>query len=129
MCTEKLAKVYFWRHGQSPGLRHDVFAPFLRHLESTRAADFHLMFGFKDPRRFSIQKVAIINLAERIQNLAPAGRNTGPNPEYPWPPTMPAQGPLTYPFPEWRDWNKSAAGRHLKFFVENLLQNYLVYFP
>ena len=35
MCTEKLAKVYFWRHGNSPGLRHDKFAPFLRDLDTS----------------------------------------------------------------------------------------------
>jgi len=129
MCTEKLAKVYFWRHGHSPGLGHHKFAPFLRDLDSARGADFHRMFGYKDPGRFRIQKIAIISLAERIQNLAPAGGNTGPNPEYPWPPNLPATSPLTYDFPEWQDWNDSVPGRRLRSFVENLLRDYLAFFP
>jgi hypothetical protein len=127
MCTEKLAKVYFWRGGVSPGLRHNKFEPFLRELDTHRT-DFHHMFGYKDLQRFDLQKTSIFNLALRIQDLAPAG-NTGPNPEYPWPPTMPTTGPLTHDFAEWQDWNDTAAGRRLKFFVDNLLQNYLTYFP
>lgn len=72
----------------------------------------------------------VINgLATRLQNLALAGGNIGPNPEYPWPPNMPANGPLSYTFPEWQDWNETTSGRRLKIFVENLLQNYLSYFP
>jgi len=42
---------------------------------------------------------------------------------------MPANGPLSYNFPEWLDWNETTSGRRLKIFVENLLQNYLSYFP
>ena len=86
------------------------------------------MFGYIDSRRFRAQKAAIIDLAERIQNLAPAGRNVGPNPEYPWPRSLPTDSPLTHDFNEWRDWNNSAVGRRLKYFVQNLLQNYSVYF-
>jgi hypothetical protein len=129
MSTEKLAKVYFWRHGQSPGPGHHKFGPFLRDLDTSRAADFHLMFGYKDPRRFYVTKVSIIALAERIQNLAPAGGNTGPNPEYPWPPNMPIASPLTHVFPEWQEWNDSVAGRRLRYFVENLLRDYVAFFP
>ena len=36
MCTEKLAKVYFWRNGHSPGLNHFVFVPFLLDLDPAR---------------------------------------------------------------------------------------------
>ncbi len=127
MCTEKLAKVYFWRHGYSPGLNHFVFVPFLRDLSSR--PDFHEMFGYVDRWRFGHQVPSIFGLAQRLQNLAPAGGNNGPNPEYPWPPKMPTSGPLSYSFPEWKDWIETTPGRRLKMFVENLLQNYLKFFP
>ena len=129
MCTEKLAKVYFWRNGNPVGLKHHVFEPFLRDLETSRPRDFHQMFGYVAARRFSHLKSSILDLASRIQNLAPGGRNPGPNPEYPWPPAMPTLGPLAYSFPEWRDWNQTTAGRRLHEFVRNLLENYSTYFP
>ena len=127
MCAAKLAKAYLWRGGVSPGLRHDKSELFLRALAIRR--DFHEMFGYKHRRRFDLLWPAILGLAIRIQNLAPAGKNIGPNPEYPWPPTNPTTGPLTYDFPEWRDWRRTTPGNRLKYFVENLLRNYDVYFP
>jgi hypothetical protein len=129
MSTEKLAKVYLWRHGHFPGFGHHKFAPFLRDLDFSRTADFHRMFGYKDPRRFNSQKTAILDLATRIQELAPAHGNTGPNPEYPWPPDMPTTSPLVHPFVEWQDWSDSVTRRRLRYFVENLLQNYPALFP
>lgn len=126
MSTEKLAKAYFWRNGSFPGFGHHKFEPLLRALESRR--DFHTLFGYRDPRRFSSQKSAIFDLATKIQSLAPAHGNNVQNPEYPWPPTMPTTGPLIHQFAEWQDWNHTTAGRRLKYFVENLLQNYLAVF-
>lgn len=127
MCTEKLAKVYLWRTGSFPGFGHDKFVPLLRTLEPR--SDFRELFGYQDPRRFSPQKMAIFNLARKIQTLAPAHGNNVQNPEYPWPPSMPTTGPLIHQFAEWQDWNDTTAGRRLKYFVENLLQNYLTVFP
>jgi len=127
MSTEKLAKVYFWSHGHSPGLSHFVFVPFLRDLDLRPG--FHHMFGYVGRRTFDLQKTSILNLAQRLQDLVPAGRNDGPNPEYPWPPNMPTTGPLSYDFPEWQDWIETTPGRRLRFFVETLLQDYLLYFP
>jgi hypothetical protein len=126
MCTEKLAKTHFWRHGNPPKKEHFVFVQFLRDLDSD--ADFHKMFGYVDRSRFDLQKASIVGLAQRLQDLAPA-KNNGPNPEYPWPPNMPTSSPLRYSFPEWQDWNETTSGRRLKMFVENLLQNYTSYFP
>lgn len=126
---EKLAKVYFWRSGQSPGFRHDKFEPLLRDLDTTRTADFYRMFGYQDQTLFNQQKHTIFDLGTRIQNLVPAGGNKGPNPEYPWPPTWPTISPLDYTYIEWKDWNHSEAGRRLRYFVKNLLDNYLTYFP
>ncbi len=127
MCTEKLAKAYLWRGGFSPGLKHNEFEQILRALAAR--SDFHQMFGYKNPRGFGLLWPAILGLAMRLQNLAPAGGNNGPNPEYPWPPNLPTNGPLSYNFPEWKDWIETTPGRRLKIFVENLLQNYLKYFP
>ncbi len=129
MSTEKLAKVYFWRHGHFPGFGHHKLKPLLIDLDTYRAADFYQLFGYKDPRRFNSQKTAILDLAARLQGLAPAHGNTGPNPEYPWPPNMPTTSPLVHPFAEWQDWTDSVAGRRLRIFVENLLQNYPTLFP
>jgi hypothetical protein len=86
------------------------------------------MFGYNDPRRFSLQKNAILNLSARLQNLAPGGRNNGPNPEYPWPPNLPTIGPLAHQFLEWHDWNETTAGGRLRYFVKNLLKNYFELF-
>ncbi len=127
MCTEKLAKAYLWRNGFSPGFKHNKFEQFLRTLEGR--TDFHQMFGYKDPRSFRLLWPAILDLATRVQNLAPAGGNSGPNPEYPWPPNMPSSGPLSYDFPEWQDWIETTPGRRLRFFVKTLLQDYASYFP
>ncbi len=127
MCTEKLAKAYFWKGGHSPGLKHFVFGPLLRDL--ALRPDFHEMFGYQDRRRFDLQEASILDLARRLQNLVPAGGNTGPNPEYPWPPNMPTSGPLSYDFPEWRDWIETTSGRRLRTFVETLLKDFESYFP
>ena len=43
--------------------------------------------------------------------------------------TCRSNGPLSYNFPEWKDWIETTPGRRLKIFAENLLQNYLNYFP
>jgi hypothetical protein len=128
MCTEKLSKVFLWRNNHFPGFRHNTFEPFLDHLKNNRP-DLYDMFGYRDVRRFNLQWASILNLARRIQNLAPAHGNNGPNPEYPWPPLTPTFSPLVHPFTEWHDWNSSIAGRRMKHFVENLLQNYAALFP
>jgi hypothetical protein len=128
MCTEKLAKVYLWRNGHFPGFGHDKFKPFLTHLDATRP-DLHSLFGYRDVRRFVLQKTSIWDLARRIQKLAPAHGISGPNPEYPWPPNLPTTGPLVHSFTEWQDWNDAVSGRRLRYFVETLLQNYLEIFP
>ena len=126
MATEKLAKVYFWRHGVAPQLSHHVFVAFLKALEFR--GDFPGMFGYRIPRALTTQLPAIHDLAQRIQGLAPT-RNPGPNPEYPWPPTMPTVAPVDHDFAEWHEWRETTAGRRLNFFVANLLDNYPAYFP
>jgi hypothetical protein len=125
MATEKLSKVWFWRGMIPPDKGHYTFDPFLRALAGR--ADFHQMFGYSDVRRFNRQWPLILSLATRIQNLVPGKVN--PNSEYPWPSHLPANSPLTYPFPEWQDWSTTTAGRRLRFFVQTLLRDYLVYFP
>jgi hypothetical protein len=60
MCTGKLAKAYFWRSGVTPGFSHYKFVPLLRALDAR--ADFHLMFGYTDSQRFTLQKPAIFDL-------------------------------------------------------------------
>lgn len=110
-----------------PGFHHNKFVLFLRALAT--CADFHEMFGYRRKPRFELRKNSIFDLATRIQNLAPAHGNDGPNPEYPWPPKLPTTSPLVFPDPEWRDSNETTAGRRLGYFVQNLLSQYLHYFP
>ena len=124
MATEKLSKAWFWRLMQEPR-GHYTFEQFLRALDGR--ADFHQMFGYSDVRKFDRQWPLIRSLATRIQNLVPTKND--PNSEYPWPSHLPANSPLTYPFPEWQDWRTTTAGRRLRIFVETLLRDYLVYFP
>jgi hypothetical protein len=128
MSTEKLAKVYFWQRGSFPGFSHHVFVPFLRDL-LTDQPSVHEWFGYRSQHSFDLQRNAIRELALRIQNLAPAHGNNGPNPEYPWPPANPTNSPLRHDFQEWHDWSETAAGRHLRYFVANLLSNYQDHFP
>lgn len=127
MCTEKLSKVWFWRGMSPPAHGHFTFEPFLRALNTSGRADFHRMFGYSDARRLVLQWPSILDLALRIQQLVPG--LTNPNPEYPWPRNHPTSSPLTHPFREWHDWSTTTAGRRLNLFVENLLRDYLVYFP
>lgn len=122
-----LAKDYFWRGMVFPGFHHNKFVLFLRALAT--CADFHEMFGYRRKPRFELRKNSIFDLATRIQNLAPAHGNDGPNPEYPWPPKLPTTSPLVFPYLEWRDSNETTAGRRLGYFVQNLLSQYLHYFP
>ena len=127
MSTEKLGKAYFWRNGSFPGFGHHKFEPFLRALE--HRPDFHKLFGLNDERRFEHLKSSIFRLAMNLQLLAPAHGNSGPNPEYPWPPLSPSTGPLMHSFTEWENWSDSLPGNHLKYCVENLLDNYATIFP
>ena len=55
--------------------------------------------------RYLNHVVEKFDLARHIQELAPAHGNNGPNPEYPWPPTLPTSSPLVHPFAEWQDWH------------------------
>jgi len=125
MNTEKLAKTYFWAAGAGPR-KHDVFVDFLKAVELR--PDFHRMFGYRDPQAKAHQQPAIFALARRIEGLAPAG-NPGPNPEYPWPRTMPTIAPVDHDFAEWHEWNETTAGRRLHAFVKKLLADYNIYFP
>jgi hypothetical protein len=126
MSTEKLAKVYAWRHGNPPGMSHHHFVNFLKAIESR--PDFHEMFGYRQAASFGLLKPLIFDLAIRIERLAPAG-NSGPNPEYPWPPSSPTTAPARYSFSEWTDWNETRAGFRLRSFIGNMLDHYDSYFP
>jgi hypothetical protein len=129
MSTEKLSKVWFWYRMAPPGGGHQTFVPFLRDLATSGRPDFHRMFGYKSRSRFLAQWGRILDLARRIQNLVPGPNN--PNPEYPWPRSMPTDGPLSHPFliRLWRDWNTTTAGHRLRSFVEALLRDYPTLFP
>jgi hypothetical protein len=128
MCTEKLSKVWFWRTVPPPHVPgHYPFEPFLRALHTSGRADFHRMFGYRSARRLVPQWPSILALALRIQRLVPGPNNA--NPEYPWPRDLPTYSPLTHRFTELRDWSTTTSGLRLKIFVENILQDYEVYFP
>jgi hypothetical protein len=128
MCTEKLAKVYVWRNNTRPPnfTSHLHFVAFLHDLELR--PDFHEMFGYTQATPFNVIKPDEFTLARKIEALAPA-RNSGPNPEYPWPPAYPTKGPASESFAEWTDWRTTRYGLALDYFVMTMLVDYEMYFP
>jgi hypothetical protein len=52
-----------------------------------------------------------VPLAQRVEDLAPAPCDDGPNPEYPWPRADPEVAPAEHSFEIWEELQKTAAGR------------------
>src|SRR4051794_31891566 len=109
MATEMLGKARAWGHGP-PRSTHRAFVGFLRSLSANRRAQTQLGFeGQNESWRHLIRKS--VPLAERIENLAPALCNDGPNPEYPWPSAAPETAPAEHTFEIWQELQETAAGR------------------
>ena len=92
MCTEKLAKAYFWRRPDAGALGHAAFTRLIRAIAGNRRVAEHL--GFIKTTHFREWINEISDLAYEIERLAPALAGDGPNPEYPWPREFPQHAPV-----------------------------------
>ncbi len=100
MATEMLGKAYLWKHGL-PKSTHRAFVGFLKSLAKNRKAQKQLGYEKRNESwKRSIQKS--LELAQRIEDLAPALALDAPNPEYPWPRAAPAETPAEYTFGIWQ---------------------------
>jgi hypothetical protein len=111
MVGEKIAKAYLWRAVLVPEKTHTGFATFLRALALRADPDIRAAFGFPQPSQFQAWIRANLDLAYRIERLAPALAQDGPNPEYPWPHKQPQYTPANYDFPIWNELIGTSRGR------------------
>jgi hypothetical protein len=101
MVTEKLSRGYAIspRASAPPARTHKAFVRFLQSLKSVEHVQRSL--GFDDVARFRMYIDSLLDLADRIERLAPnfAGY-VAPNPEYPWwnPSTGEVFAPCESPF-------------------------------
>jgi hypothetical protein len=116
MSTEKLARVYLWKHGVVKR-SHAAFSKFLRSLAGDERVRLEL--GFKRRDQWSAKLDGVVSLVESIQQLAPDLAGDGPNPEYPWPPNRPETAPIEFAFPVSEELGKSN-GRTLLDLIDRL---------
>ena len=118
MATELLGKALAWRHGP-PRRTHRSLVQFLRSLTSNQQAQSQL--GFENQNQNWIHVIRkSVPLAERVENLAPALCNDGPNAEYPWPNASPTNAPAEHTFDLWSDLQETAAGRQFLHLISRL---------
>jgi len=87
-----------------------AFVGFLRSLSTNRQAQKQL--GYKGQYESWVHLIRkSIPLAGRVEELAPALCDDGPNPEYPWPKDAPQVAPVEYTFDIWRELQETAVGR------------------
>ncbi len=118
MATELLGKACAWKKGR-PKKTHRAFVDFLRTLSTNRQAQKRLGYeGQNEKWKQLIRKGA--PLAQRIEDLAPALCQNGPNPEYPWPPDDPEVSPVEHEFEIWQNLQETAEGRQFLSLVSRL---------
>lgn len=83
MCTEKLAKSYQSdpRTNSRPVRSHHAFVRFMQLVKSR--PEFRRRYG-RSNDQFVAMIDSLLPLSRRIEELAPAGDQDAPNPEYPW---------------------------------------------
>ncbi|MEX0715168.1 MAG: hypothetical protein WD066_01205 [Planctomycetaceae bacterium] len=121
MCTEKLAKAFFWRSPGAGNLGHAAFVKFIRAIATNQNVAKKL--GWNDARSFREWIKDVSDLAYELQALAPSLANDGPNPEYPWPRNGPQHAPVEHDFAAWRR-IQTANGRHLWIMIDKVLENF-----
>ncbi len=109
MTTEMLGKAYAWKNGPMPGT-HRALVRFLRSLSTNRMAQQQLGYDGRN-EAWAARIRSSIPLAERIEDLAPAIAQDGPNPEYPWPRALPQIIPAEHPFEVWSELRDTTKGR------------------
>jgi hypothetical protein len=131
MATEKIAKAYFWRSGAAPPKSHAGFVQFLRILGSAHDRKHQQqiagLFRFGRFSHFQNWIHVVLPIAYDLEKLAPSLSNSGPNPEYPWPHTRPANAPVNFQFPVWNLLSNSGNGRDLMKAIEEFVLQFPKY--
>ena len=126
MCTEKLAKAYFWNRPDAAVLGHAAFSRFVRAISNNRLVAQHLGFAKTTHFREWIREVS--GLVQEIERLAPALAEDGPNPEYPWPRLSPLHAPVEQPsFTVWEHL-RTPNGQNLWRMIEQLFIHFETWF-
>jgi len=120
MATELLAKAHAWRNGPPPE-SHRALVPFLQGLSHNRKAQKQLGFERLNENWRSLIKKSL-SFADRIQQLAPALADNGPNPEYPWPRAVPRTAPAEHRFEIWQEL-QTGPGRQFIKLIGNLFKD------
>ena len=118
MATELLGKAGAWRH-PPVGKSHKALVPFLRNLATNSRAQISMGHRGQNSNWTNMIR-KIICIAERLQQLAPALAENGPNVEYPWPPAAPGTAPVEFSFPIWSDLSDTSDGRAMLAFLQKL---------
>ncbi len=117
MSAEKLAKAYFWGSG-NPRRSHAVLLKFCRAIKSNDRLRMALEYEQRDAWKAMIDGISQVAFA--VERLAPDLAGDGPNPEYPWPPVLPAEAPVEFTFPIWRGPGADAPMRKFLYFLDRL---------
>ena len=125
MCTEKLAKAYFWKSRGAENFGHAAFTKFLRTIATNRRIAKHL--GFDKTSHFQEWINEISDLVYEVERLAPDLARGGPNPEYPWPREFPCHAPVEHSFSVW---GRLVAqnGRNLLWMLNELIAHFDAWF-
>ncbi len=121
MCTEKLAKAFFWKHPSAAGMNHTAFVKFVRAIGTNQKVAAEL--GYGKPAAFREWIKDVSDLAYELQRLAPALAFNGPNAEYPWPRDQPLYVPVEFTFPV-MERLKTANGRNLVRMIDVILERF-----
>ena len=130
MVTEKVSKAFFWQSGAPPKKSHAGFYKFMRLLLQERGArrqQIADIFGFRRLEDFQNWARTALPLVYKLERLAPALANDGPNPEYPWPQDSPQNVPATFDFDVWREVTDTGRGRELIKVIRAAVEYFPVY--
>jgi hypothetical protein len=125
MCTEKLAKAYFWRDKSAANLGHAAFSKFVRSIGTNRTVAEKL--GFPNTTSFKEWIKDVSDLAYELERLSPDLAGAGPNPEYPWPREEPTCAPIEQQFQAWAHF-QTANGNCLRRMIQQALGAFEAWF-
>jgi hypothetical protein len=101
MACEKLAKAFSRKKNTHPPKRHTALVSFLQH---SKQRNIYEALGYaNNPLAYSAYIDSLMDIALKIENLAPAGggKDGKVNPEYPWKDAVGnIQVPVDYPYVE-----------------------------
>jgi hypothetical protein len=130
MVSEKISKAYFWKKSKAPRQSHASFVKFLQALDDRADPERKRIakcLGFGDTAGLVNWIAAVAPLAYELERLAPALAGDGPNPEYPWPRSLPQFAPVNFSFEIWDDLTSTEKGRRLMKALDNLVERFPEY--